>query len=370
MNKEKEEFLKLLAKRRNEGTTPEEEAFIDAYYHMFDVYPDVLQTLSPSEKAALKSSIREGIILEATSGIAKQKAGLRFYKWQYISAAACILIISFSMLLYRTKSPEVKHSTVVAAQVKDIPPGSNKAILTLANGSRVVLNDRDDEEKIYKLVDTTLQSAAAYNSITTPRGGQYQLNLPDGSKVWLNSASSIRFPSAFNGEIRRVEMTGEVYFEIAKKSKPFIVSTGGQEVQVLGTHFNINAYADEENIKTTLLEGSVKVIGSDHQPHFLIPGQQSLVSSSGQFKTITAADTEMAVAWKNGYFKFDRQSLQSIMRQISRWYDVEITYVGEISADEYVGKIKRSEHISGVLKILKLSHIDFQLEGRKIIVNN
>ncbi len=366
VNIEKEEFLKMLAKRRNGESSAEEEAFLDAYYNLFDLRENALEQLAAAQKESIKNAIRDGIKLEP-SKTEEQVAHLKYYIWRYITAAACVLLIAFSFLM---NSPGPNSKIKTSAQTYKIQPGSTKAILRLANGSEVLLNEGHDEGEIYDLIGKDISSPTAFNMVTTPRGGQYQLDLPDGSKVWLNSASSIKFPSEFNGDTRKVEMTGEVYFEIAKKHQPFIVTAKGQEVEVLGTHFNINAYPDEAHTQTTLLEGSVKVRGADHSVHYLKPGQQSLISSEGDFQSITAADTEMAVAWKNGYFKFDRQNLQAIMRQVSRWYDVEVEYTGDIPADEFVGKIKRSGDVYGVLKVLRLSKVNFTVKGRKIIVNN
>ncbi|TDQ07108.1 FecR family protein [Pedobacter metabolipauper] len=392
---EKEQFLKILSKYRAGTATPEEKQFLDAYNNSFDARENVLENMNADDKEKLKSSIRNQIMadvkkdqendsLKSRSYLAKpiniKSNGKGFGNTpvfnsisliRLISAAACLVVVSFAAYLFINKG--AVNSALDNASARNslpITPGVNKAIFTMANGSKVVLDDEKDEQLIYQMMDSVNEPTEAYNSVVTPRGTQYKLTLPDGTKVWLNSASSIRFPSSFTGAQRRVEMTGEVYFEVAKKAQPFIVQTEIQQVEVLGTHFNINAYSDEAEIKTTLLEGSVKVSGPDQKANILKPGQQSAITLSGYFKGITEVDVEMVVAWKNGYFKFNRQDLKTVMRQISRWYDVEVEYSGTIPEDEYVGKIKRSEDVSDVLNVLRLSKLNFTVEGRKIIVKN
>jgi ferric-dicitrate binding protein FerR (iron transport regulator) len=211
-------------------------------------------------------------------------------------------------------------------------------------------------------------SLISYNTLSTPRGGQYQLVLPDGSKVWLNASSSIHFPTAFAGHERNVELTGEAYFEIAKnKQKPFHVNVNGMQVEVLGTHFNVNAYGDEGAIKTSLLEGSVK-IKKGNISGLLKPGQQGVLKKNSTDLEIKNADMNEAIAWKNGLFEFDGADIKSIMREIGRWYDVDVVYAGKVPDRRFEGKISRDAQLSDVLKILALSNVKFSVEGKKIIV--
>jgi ferric-dicitrate binding protein FerR (iron transport regulator) len=206
--------------------------------------------------------------------------------------------------------------------------------------------------------------------VTTPRGGQYQLLLSDGSKVWLNSASSIRFPVSFAGDTRRVEVSGEAYFEVAKNpSMPFKVDVDGKnEVEVLGTHFNINSYADEGSIKTTLLEGSVKVTSlKTHESKLITPGQQAQLNKEGQI-TISKADPDKVMAWKNGYFNVDGADTKTVMQLLSRWYDVDVVYEGAIPQREWGGDIEKNLKLSQMLKILEKNNLHFRLEGRKLMV--
>ncbi|MGF7079559.1 FecR family protein [Mucilaginibacter sp. UYCu711] len=282
------------------------------------------------------------------------------------------------------------HSSIKVgvAVVKNIPaktnitPGSNKAILTLQDGSTIVLNDAKEGtlaqqgnanivkmangQLVYNKTDTEPEKVL-FNTMTTPRGGQYKLTLPDGTDVWLNSASSITYPTAFVGNERNVSVTGEAYFEVAKdKTKPFHVKAGSQTIEVLGTHFNVMAYADEDVIKTTLLEGSVKVTG-DKESGILKPGEQSAINKAGDLK-VSVASIDEAMAWKNGYFKFNRVGIKYIMRQLSRWYDVDVVYDGRVKEDEFVGTIGRGENIVQALHLLELANVHFKIQDKKIIV--
>lgn len=312
-----------------------------------------------------------------------------------IMAAAAVLVLLFAgTWFYFNTSGTAKPGTENIVKTDDhkqtIMPGGDKAILTLSDGTVIVLDSISNgtlalqgNSKVIKLNDQVVynnnqQAGTAiettYNTLSTPRGGQYMLTLEDGTKVWLNAASSIKYPSAFNAGERTVELTGEAYFEVAKNpAKPFKVSVRGMEIQVLGTHFNVMAYSDEVAVKTTLLEGSVKVSGKhpqtmNYKPQTLIPGQQAQQNKAGEFKIINDVDLEQVVAWKNGYFQFNRDGIEVIMKQIARWYDVEISYEGKIAAREFGGKISRNSDIREILKVLELSDVHFRIEGKKIIV--
>ncbi len=396
MNMEKKEFLRILEKYQKGQASAEEEKFLHAYYNLFDSGEHILHGFNSSAKEDLKNSIRSEIRSRIETG--EPTSRIRWNYFRITAAAAAVLILgSFIYYFYSGLTLTGKQEPKVAVHKQhDIAPGSNKAVLTLANGSTIVLDNakngvlaKQGSAEIHKTADGKViiealrsgyneqQSIAStqLNTISTPRGGQYQLTLPDGSEVWLNSASSIRFPTAFKGNERKVEITGEAYFEITKnKSKPFLVVSARQTVEVLGTHFNVNAYEDEDGTKTTLLEGSVRVSpgagGSKDQSRSVTikPGEQARLK--GQALLVVNADPEGAVAWKNGYFKFDRENVQSVMRQISRWYDVDVEYRGKIPEDELVGKIKRTVSVSGVLRILELGNVNCWVEGRKIIVKN
>jgi transmembrane sensor len=303
-----------------------------------------------------------------------------------IAAAASIIGLLFLgtfFWLNRGEQREVAKTEVRGNGHKnDVLPGGDKAILTLADGSTIVLDHAQNgtlteqgATKVIKLggklaYDPTGAGSTeiVYNTITTPKGGQYQIELPDGSQVWLNAASSLRFPTAFAGKERRVEISGEAYFEVAKnKNMPFVVSVNGAEVQVLGTHFNIMAYKEEKAVKTTLLEGSVRFV-SGNNTSLLKPGQQSQLSKEGQVKVISSVDVDEVMAWKNGMFYFKNADIETVMRQLSRWYDVDIEYQGEIKPKKFGGEIQRDLNLSEVLEGLKETGIHFQIEGKKLIV--
>lgn len=299
---------------------------------------------------------------------ASNHQGILFKRIIWSIAAMLLLVLSIG-LYFQTNKPE-QQIIAKKEQVKpDIAPGGNKAILTLADGSRIMLDDAFNG-KIATQSDITITKPASgqvvysisashqeagsviYNTIATPRGGQYQINLPDGTKVWLNAASQLRFPTTFKGDERKVELTGEAYFEVAKNRRmPFKVVSGDQTVEVLGTHFNINAYEDEASKKTTLIEGSVKV-SQFNDSQILGPGQQAKVTNS---ITVTNVDTEEVLAWRNGYFIFSNENIQSVMRKISRWYDVDIEYQGNLSQKQLWGSVSKFGNISEVLDILELT---------------
>jgi len=307
-------------------------------------------------------------------------------------AAAIVLLIALGVTLTRYRNTPGEQKMAVKSQ-KDLLPGSNKAILTLADGSRVILDDakrgkiasqqnvvitKDQSgELVYQAAKTSQTEDLppveknVMNTLATPRGGQYQIVLPDGTRVWLNSASSLKYPTTFAGNDRRVELNGEAYFEVSKDpSKPFYVKTATQTVTVLGTHFNINSYADEIAAKTTLLEGSVRITGNTNGATAkLKPGEQA-VNTINAIDVKENADIDEAVAWKNGKFLFRNTDLHTIMRQLSRWYDVDVEYQGNVAQKHYRGRISRNVPVSEIFEILKTSGINFTIDGRKIIVRS
>lgn len=310
----------------------------------------------------------------------------RLISLRRIAVAASIigvLLLSGFLLFNRSGENSVVQGKENNKRFKnDVSPGGNKATLTLADGSTIVLDEAQNGElaqqgnsKIIKL-DGKLSydpinknpKEVVYNTISTPNGGQYQLELTDGSRVWLNATSSIHFPTTFIGKERRIEITGEAYFEIAKnRDMPFVVAINGAEVQVLGTHFNINAYNDEDNVKTTLLEGSIKFVNGDHS-NILKPGQQSQLAKDGTFKVANDVNVDEVIAWKNGLFAFENASIEKVMRQFSRWYDVEIEYRGKTD-DLFIAEMRRNIKLSDALRALELTgRVKFDIEGKKIIV--
>jgi transmembrane sensor len=317
-------------------------------------------------------------------------------------AAAVVIILLLSAVGYSIFTnhfiKQVAKTEIQKPFKNDVAPGGNKAILTLANGTQIILDSaangaltQQGNTKIIKLDSGRLSyntlnakpGEVLYNTVSTPRGGQYQVVLADGSKVWLNAASSLRFPICFTGKERNVELTGEGYFEIAhNKAMPFYVKSGDMTVEVLGTHFDINAYSDESVIKTTLLEGSVKVsitspstserVRETSEAAWLKPGEQAQFSllRVDAFK-VQKIDVDAAIAWKNGRFIFQGNNIQSVMRQLARWYDIDVSYQGNVTTEEFVGVIDRSryENISKILEMLeKTRTVSFAINGRSVKV--
>ena len=314
--------------------------------------------------------------------------------WKRGLVAASVVIIAGGLTIWKMKSEKVMPpaSNVIAVQ-NDVLPGTNKAILTLANGSTIVLDSaengtlaRQGNMQVVKLDSGMIayngyQGSGSgenlYNTITTPKGGQYKLILPDGSKVWLNAASALRYPIAFSGSSRSVELlAGEAYLEVAHRaSQPFTLHVpaarpGDQDlaVEVLGTSFDVNAYPDEPATDASLVEGSVKVV-KGRRTVLLHPGEQAQAFSGSESITVNSSvNVAGLVAWKDGMFSFDRAGTEAVMRQLARWYDVDISYEGKVPARQFVGTIPRNVPASDVLKLLELNHIHFKIEGKKIIV--
>lgn len=374
--KEEEEFMNLLSNSENE---------VEVKKLLDEVIENAGSESSMSDETA--ASILQSILQKNSAKVVSIENNRSVFSfWPRVAAAVAILFISgtgYWFLSNQNIEKTVSPVALSSAKPSQVLPGGNHAILTLADGTKIVLdsiqngNIKGGSAKINKQGALLVYDASSvsktnapvvYNTLTTPRGGQYQLILPDGSKVWLNASSSIHFPTAFIGKQRDVELTGEAYFEVAKnKEKPFRVNVNGMQVEVLGTHFNVNDYGDEGNIKTSLLEGSVK-IKSGQTSGLLKPGEQAVLDKNASKIEIKKADMNEVVAWKNGLFEFDGAGVTTIMREISRWYDVDIVYEGEIPVRRFEGKISRDAQLSDVLKILELSDVKFKVEGRKIVV--
>jgi transmembrane sensor len=392
-NKVNPRIAELALKWSTRQLTPEEQAELDAWYAAFD--DTLLEGSSPESADQLRQRIYSVLLEKA--GISVPEPQAEIYEWpepsrrlwpRYVAAAAILLLISATWLLLRSRN----DLPIAQSQSHDVPPGGNKAILTLAGGQEIVLSDaqngqlaRQQGAAIEKTADGAIRynagsdtgqnraggniASMVFNTVTTPRGGQYAVTLSDGTKVVLNASSSIKYPAVFTGDNRTVQLTGEAWFDVAKdKQHPFLVSTPKQDLEVLGTEFNINAYYDEPGTKTTLLAGSVKIMDHTHQRSGILkPGQQSNLDDSNL--SFTEADTEEAIAWKNGYFMFESEDISSIMRKVARWYDVDIVYEGPRPADQFNGTVQRLVSVSQVLKKLELTNkVHFTIEGRTIKV--
>ncbi|MCJ8211333.1 FecR domain-containing protein [Mucilaginibacter sp. RS28] len=372
-----EQHYRHLVKRYLDGKATDDE--LEVFIHLLGT--GVLDNYFKQVLDEESTGAEEPFVLPA----AQRKKRVLPMWFKYAAAVLLFSSISVKLFLDHFRKPEKAQATNTIRLKNDALPGGNKAILTLANGKKIVLGKSaqgtiarqgaSQVEKIkeghlvYQASDSLDQSQAEtmYNTVSTPKGGQYAITLADGTSVWLNSMSSITFPTAFKGNERKVITQGEVYFEVAKdKAKPFTVESNGQMVKVLGTHFNINAYNDEGAIRTTLLEGSIAVTGPSGTK-VLVPGQQSEVTDR-YINIVSGADVQAAVAWKNGNFNFNNTDLPTLMRQLARWYDINIIYTGKVSEHEFMGQIKRSVRLSSVLKILQASGVRCNIDGKNLYI--
>ncbi|WP_316814113.1 FecR family protein [Pedobacter heparinus] len=360
--------LRDLLKKYTEGNcTESEKALIETWY--VRNYPTT--SFNPSQDE-LEQDLATITARLPGSGSIKLKQRRKYL--QYASIAASLLMV-LTITLYFYKNIDHKKETKTVKVTQEIRPGGNKATLTLSDGTKILVDKlkhgtvtqqgrvtiikAKNGQLIYNILKADKEShkeATGENTITTPRGGQFQVNLPDGTRVWLNAASTLTFPIVFKNSERTVRLDGEAYFEVSKDvSRPFRVQSGSQVVEVLGTHFNINAYVDELFIKTTLLEGSVRIslLGSSNA-RILKPGQESNVGKTGTV-AVKQADLEQAVSWKNGKFVFTGDNIESIMRKLSRWYNVDIEFRGDMSGKNFVGTVFRYQTIQDVLKALELT---------------
>ncbi|KQM78138.1 hypothetical protein ASE74_15655 [Pedobacter sp. Leaf216] len=380
----------LLDKYLEGKCSPEEIDLVESWYLKETADPGPFQT--EPDYNELKKSIWKNIQQEnnQTRKLVPQ------YKWAAAAAVFIALSVGVYYLANKTNASVQKTTDFVR---NDIAPGGNKAFLTLADGKRialdnvqngkiadqtgVVISKTANGQLLYTISENAKSNQknsamANFNTIETPKGGQYQVNLPDGTKVWLNASSSLRYVAQFAATKREVTLTGEAYFEVAKrtvngKRLPFVVKTNMQEVEVLGTHFNINSYQEDGNTKTTLLEGSVAVHpipakGISLAAKTIKPGEQSVLNASAL--QVSTVDTEQVLAWKEGFFMFDNENLQSIMNQVARWYDVEVVFNdSSLKSKEFSGTVSRFANVSQVLKKIEFTgSVHFKIEGRRIVV--
>lgn len=366
------DVIALIEKYKQGECADQEIAWLESWYLQHDA--DAIRQLTP---------------LEFLEDLRQISVGLPLYNpvktrhlWPRIAAAASILLL-LSLGVYFAWHKKPAEDEWIAQNFKnDIRPGDNSATLTLGNGKIVILNAKAKGQlalqgniAVQKTADGQLSYQAISsgddnvmeNTLTTQRKEQYKVVLTDGTSVWLNAASSIKYPTDFKGKYRDVTITGEAYFEVAHNAaKPFRVISAGQTVEVLGTHFNVNTYTDEPGVTTTLLEGSVKV-SEDKIFQILKPGEQAVLK--GTQLSVQDADTEETVAWKNGYFRFNGEKIGSIMRKLARWYDIDVHFEGPVSEEKYSGKISRFRDISEILKVFEYAgSIHFKIEGRRVTV--
>ena len=385
---EKENLKTLIQKYLQGEATPEEAAIVEQWYGQV---PDELDITVPAAAGETASSLEQKMLRRLQKRlhlkVSPHKAPVRrLHPGWMAAAAAVILLLLIGVPYFYTREKAlplpVAGADTTMSTPQEITPGGNRALLQLADGRTIVLDSASngllakqgstsisllaDGQLAYQQVGI-LPETVSYNTLTTPKGGQFQIDLPDGTKVWLNAISSIHFPTAFHGKERQVKITGEAYFEVAPDpSKPFKVQFGETEVTVLGTHFNINAYADEQYSKTTLLEGRIQIKHKNGE-QLLIPGQQARALSQGM-QVVSGVNTEETIAWKEGYFLFSSTDIQTLLRQASRWYNIDVSFQGSIPQDRFTGKISRNVNLSQFLSILKYSEVHFKVEGRKLIL--
>lgn len=385
--------IEELIRRYNAGEcSAEEKKWLEQWYQSFEwnnkadgasdtgnnvLKEDVWESLRQSKPSFMPETQVYDISTASSSG-----------KWWRYAAAAVLFFAIGGIIYYMNRNPEKKNIAVTNASVGTVDhtnalPGTSRAQLVLGDGSVITLDSARSmqiREKDGTLIDKRSGSLVyndqerskgevLYNILSTPRGGEYQLMLPDGSKVWLNAASSIKFPTRFEGKDRIVFLHGEAYFEVARnKEMPFQVKMDNDmTVQVLGTHFNIMGYDDEAEVKTTLAEGIVKVTNQSNSV-LLSPAKQAVLKKKDQSLAVSNADVTKAIAWKNGMIEFDGDDLPYIMRQLARWYDVDVSFVGTTPKGTYQGAIRRQSPLLKVLEILRVAGVRYKMEGKRLIV--
>lgn len=365
--------------------------WLQEHRHNAQLLQEVWETEAPEAPPAALEGLWSRIELETAPAGQPQTPAIKHpaqvrplrRQWWW-AAAAAVILLSAGMWLLSPKHEAAKTPAISSASpAPDIAPGRNGAVLTLADGKQVVLDSMgngmvaEQGGSKVSLRDGQLtydgqsqhQAALIYNTMSTPRGRQFSIVLPDGTRVWLNAASSIRYPTVFAGNDRKVELSGEAYFEVAKDVKrPFIVHTMSTVTQVLGTSFNVNAYEEDGIVRTTLLEGSVRT-GEPQDNVLLSPGEQAQLKPGGKLKVDHHANTDQVLAWKNGAFNFQNATLHEVMRQLARWYDLEVVYEKGVPEATFGGEVSRNVPLSDLLKGLKGMDVHFRIEeGHRLIV--
>lgn len=383
------EFKELKSYVSRMGSDDELHTLIDELWSTIDTE----RPLSISSDLIYRRIQHDPRVLGSSGEVARSANVFIRYSWQWVTGIAALLCVAAGLFMYRGLDNQPIDVTATDAVTPPILPGDNKAMLTLADGRVISLDEAargdlaeqagvrivktKDGQLSYEPINKSVGEEVIYNTVSTPKGGEYQLVLPDGTKVWLNAASSLRYPVRFTGDQRKVELVGEAYFEVtpveASNAKlPFIVATTQQQVEVLGTHFNIKAYANEDETKTTLLEGSVRVsIPARGAFDVLKPNEQAIIKSGGKRIAVTTVDPSSAIAWKNGIFAFHDNTIVEIMNTIARWYDVTVEYEGGMPPKDKIfgGTISKFESFEKLLETIELTGtVKFKIAGRRVIV--
>ncbi len=374
-----ENIVQLLERYLSGEASATERAIVDAWYYSNlpegEVFvPDAEHEIVLRMKKRLEESMRQNRVVR------------RWQRATMFKAAAAVLIILLGTALYMLRSPDKDNGITAVPQNEpaSVAAGSGRALLTLADGTVIELDNtasglltEQGAARVVKLDGSRLQYHAGdgaatepvlYNYISTPPGSQYQVTLADQTKVWLNASSSIRFPTAFRGAVRDIEIVGEAYFEVAHDpEKNFRVKVNDSYIRVFGTRFNVMAYENENTILTTLLEGSLSV-ENETSSELLKPGQQARLSKNGSIAVLTNVNPSEVLAWKNGKFLFNSLDMPAIMRQLERWYDIEVSYEGRPEV-HFTGQLDRNLEVSQILRKLELTReVRFRMEGKKITV--
>ncbi|HEY9260342.1 FecR family protein [Chitinophaga sp.] len=385
MHEKNREYFQLILKKYRTGHASEEEIkFLETFFDLFEANEDLITADNEAEYLPLKAAMKDNIDRQLDQH-SQPPAKFNIYRMLGKVAAAAILVGVVAYYFMPTQKHTDKSATYAANKAL---PAAGKPTLTLSDGSVIYLSDstRGEIAKQSGVVITRSKDGAIVydaghqpnaagqapeNTFSTPKGVRYKITLPDGSSAWLNALSSLSYPTRFTGPERVVTLNGEGYFEITSNAQqPFVVKSGIQRVQVLGTHFNVNAYTDESTIKTTLLQGSVKVSTSNGS-YLIVPGEQVIASRDNNnplHKVV--ANTEKETAWVNDIFSFRNDDLPYVMRQIGRWYDIDIKYEGNITTEKFSGEISRSSALSDVLTILTINDITFSLNGHVLTISN
>lgn len=382
-------YANLISRQINHGLTPDEQLELNAWLEAAPYNQMVYNEINAGEAQKTAINFMNSLSVDAawkkvstaseishTAPVVMDSSSFR-KRFAWVAAAAAVVLVCFFVLKTTIDQP-----LQTAGGPVEILPGGAKATLTLANGKIISLDvvangdiAAEGNVQVIKMDGALHYNASnenaeiSYNTVQTPRGGKYQLVMADGSVVWLNAASSLRFPVAFNGKERMVELKGEAYFEVKKGAKPFRVSLkNGSQIEVKGTVFNVNAYNDEALMKATLLEGKINfIMQGNTQP--LFPGQQIRVTSDQpHVQVVDDVDLEQEIAWKNDLFIFKGMDVKSIMREISRWYDIDVVYKGKLNPETFSGIVSRKTNLSQVLKIMEEGGVRFEIDGRTIVV--
>ncbi|SEM78596.1 FecR family protein [Chitinophaga rupis] len=392
MSETKGHYEELLQRYLEGSCTPEEAAALYNWLKASDAHRPLLARLQQEFEQAINTpheipaAVSDRIEARLLQHISRNKIMPLRHPWRWAAVASVLMLLLAGSVywFYKTdKSHNIASNMALNKKSvisNDVAPGTNKAVLTLADGTTVELDNAGNQ--VLQQGKTTVQQrngrleyaaqgkgeAIGYNTLVVPRGGQFNIVLPDGSHVWLNAASRLKYPTAFTGKERVVELQGQGYFEITHNADhPFIVAINNTQVQVLGTRFDIMAYPDEQSLNTTLLEGAVRVQRGERQ-QLLKPGQQSVLEYTTGQMSVRQADIDQTIAWKTGFFEFDNAGMNVIMRQLARWYDVEVTYGNVNSNRLFGGRISRNLPLSEILHMLEANGAKFSLEGRRLTV--